>query len=254
MLRWVSGKRLDVQHVMDAELPDECGHLFRPSFFSPHYAVAPAHGWLRSYFHQDARPAYREYRTYLGLLEGDDPRRLVLKDPFHILFLDALYEAFPDAMVVQTHRQPRESVPSLAKLCTTAQRMVTRRHDVERTAETVLTWLGEAGRRSVERAKKQRDAEGPPAKPGTKGDSAMELRGRPVFDVDYRELVADPLQTVERIHRHFGLPFEEAWRGPIGELLSGSRQRPPNPYSAAEFGLDEGAIDATFAEYVAQFL
>ncbi|MEN0066687.1 MAG: sulfotransferase [Myxococcota bacterium] len=232
-MQWLSGNRLDAQHLMRPELPDECGHLFRPAFLSPAYAVAPAHSYLTSYYNHDARPAYREYRTYLGILSNEDPRRLVLKDPFHALFLDALFEAMPYAMVVQTHRRPQEVLPSFVKLCTTAQSLVTRRLDMIRTAQTLHTWLSEVARRSVERAAQGR---------------------HDVFDIDYRALVADPVEAVAALHHHFALPFDEAWRKPLQQMVDKSRERPPNPYTLNDYGLDETGIQATFSGYTGQFL
>ncbi|MEL6907815.1 MAG: sulfotransferase, partial [Planctomycetota bacterium] len=230
-MQWLSGRRLDAQHLMRAELPDECGHLFRPAFLSPDFAVAPALRYLRLYPDHDARPAYLEYRALLALLAGDDARRLVLKDPFHALFHDALDEALPGAMVVQLHRDPREVVPSFVKLCTSAQRLVSRRRDLPTVARAIQDWLGTVAERSVARANDGR---------------------HDVLDLDYRRFVADPVQTVEDIHRHFDLPFEPSWRDQLHPLLASGR--PKNPYSMDALGLDPDHLDRTFAPYVRRFL
>lgn len=235
-LQWLSGSRLDPQHLMRAELPDECGHLFRPAFLSPSYGVAPVLGYFEAYPHIDASQAYREYRTYLSLLSetraGPAPR-LVLKDPFHALFLDALFDALPGAMVVQTHRDPREVVPSFVKLLTSAQRMVTRHLDLPRIAHALQDWLLTLAQRSVTRISQGRHA---------------------VLDIDYRTLVADPVTTVEAVHEHFGLPFSPAWRGRLKALVDKGRQRLPAPCDATDFGLDLSDIHTTFEPYSSRFL
>jgi hypothetical protein len=65
---------------------------------------------------------YRMYRRLLVHLQGTTPGlRLTLKDPTHALHLQALLKAIPEALVVQTHRDPLECVPSAHKLTMTTQ-------------------------------------------------------------------------------------------------------------------------------------
>ncbi len=40
----------------------------------------------------------------------------VLKSPSHLFGLDALVKVFPDACIVQTHRDPAKMIPSLCSL------------------------------------------------------------------------------------------------------------------------------------------
>lgn len=229
----LSRSRVDHQHLMRPELPDECGHLFRAAFLSPSYFIAPTPSYLDGYAEHDARSAYRDYAALLGLLSAGDPRRLVLKEPSHVLFLPALFEAMPDAMVVQTHRDPRSVVPSFVKLLTTAQALVSDDLDLAVMAPAIQRWVQACAERSVARAE------------------AGALR---VFDLDYRDLVDDPVGTVERIHHRFELPFDPAWRDLLHRETAGAHDRTPNPYTAATFGLDEDAIAEAFAPYLARFL
>src|SRR3546814_14538911 len=43
-------------------------------------------------------------------------KRWLLKNPGHIEHLDLLFAVFPDARVIQTHRDPAKAVPSLVSL------------------------------------------------------------------------------------------------------------------------------------------
>ena len=53
----------------------------------------------------------------LRLIGGGEPdRRWLLKHPPHIAHLDVLFETFPDALVIQTHRDPGKAIPSLCSL------------------------------------------------------------------------------------------------------------------------------------------
>ena len=75
----------------------------------------------------DMRPAYADHQRWLRALlyrrqrsQGDLPR-LALKDPFHMWHLDALLAVYPDATIIQLHREPAEIVPSFASLCASLQ-------------------------------------------------------------------------------------------------------------------------------------
>ena len=237
-LRRLSPSNLDAQHFMRAELPDECGHLFRATFLSSMYAMVPATGYLDWYPRQDMHAAYRDYRRLLVLMIGHDgaARRLVLKDPFHAMSLPALFAAIPDAMVVQTHRAPSEVVPSFHKLTLSTQAVLTAKVDVPKIVATNTRWLEWVARRSVE-------------------DRARVPAGR-VIDVDYRALVADPVGVVRAIHDRFGLGWSDALEAQLAAFVraNGQRKHGDNPYAASAFDQTASAIDERFADYRARFL
>jgi hypothetical protein len=221
---------LDAQHVIRADLPDECTHLLRPSFLSSFFWQAPLYGWLDWLLRQDVSGAYADWHAFLGLLEPEG-RRLVLKDPFHTGHLREIHRVAPDAMIVQTHRDPVETVPSFHKLATTAHATLCRRLDVPRTVEAHMRWL----EHHVARNEEARKALPPGA----------------VLDVQYGALVRDPVATVAAVHAHFGLPFDAALEGRMRAWLAGNGQRRfgDNPYSAAAFGQAPEAIAERFADY-----
>lgn len=64
---------------------------------------------------RDETPSYRRYADNLRLIGADSPdQRWLLKNPGHITHLDALLTVFPDACIIQTHRDPAACIPSCA--------------------------------------------------------------------------------------------------------------------------------------------
>lgn len=60
------------------------------------------------------RPAYAMHRRVLQQLQWQVPgARWVLKAPSHLFAMDALLHTYPDARIVQTHRDPVTVVASL---------------------------------------------------------------------------------------------------------------------------------------------
>ncbi|MFP6640575.1 MAG: sulfotransferase, partial [Myxococcota bacterium] len=105
-------------HDMRAEGPEECRHLFRHNFIDDTFdsmATLPSYGdWFRS---QEVSHVYDWHRNALALVQSTAPgKRWVLKYPAHLRNLDEVFRAYPDACVVQTHRNPVEVLPSLCSL------------------------------------------------------------------------------------------------------------------------------------------
>jgi Sulfotransferase family len=240
-------------HYIAADQVEECWQVLRQSMRSVSYeclAHVPAYSsWLRG---QDWAAAYRRHRRNLQLIGLNDAgRRWVLKNPSHLFALDALFAVYPDALVVQTHRDPRTAIASLCSLAAQA------------TAGWSDTFRGEViGRDQLELWAR-----------GLETFSAERARHDPArfFDVAYDEFAADPFGTIESIYARFGLPLSgqaaDAMRaltaeaagpagpggsaGPAGSAGQqvGGGARPAHRYALADFGLAPEQVDERFAAH-----
>ncbi len=88
---------------------------FRSMIFPIQYRVPTYNHWL---LHEaDLGPAYRWHRRYLQHLQSRHPAdQWLLKSPAHLWHLDALAAEYPDAIVVQTHRDPLKVIASTSAL------------------------------------------------------------------------------------------------------------------------------------------
>lgn len=234
----MAAPRIDAKHHVDADEPEECVFLLDGSLRSMSFwMMAPVYGydrWLRS---QDMRGPYREYREHLQLFQREAPRRrLVLKAPAHTLHMDALLAAVPEAMVVQTHRDPIPIVGSVNSLFVSFHGAVTSSLDVERTARINLGGLEVMAWRSLELRER--------AAPGE------------ILDLRYDDLAADPAGQVERIYDHFGLSFTGTFRSRIVEWLATRPKRAfgQHSYRVEDFGFRRDELEERFAAYRARFL
>ncbi len=226
---------LDPQHLIRAELPDECGHLFKHTFFSSIYWQAPLHGYLEHYLRADPGPAYRDYRAALAVLDRPG-RRLVLKDPFHARHLPSLLAVIPAANVVMIHRDPVEVVPSFHKLTISVHRVFSDEVDIPRTVELNTRWLQDLVQRSL--------------------DARPSIDPQRIVDVGYRELLADPVGVVTRIHERFGLPLVPATRARLDRYVAAHPQRQygANPYRIEDYGQRPEALAERFSAYCGRFV
>jgi Sulfotransferase family len=225
-------------HYTAAEQVEECWRLLRQSMASVSFeslAHIPAYSrWLAGH---DWGPAYRRHRSNLQLIGLPDAgRRWVLKNPSHLFALDALLAAYPDALVVQTHRQPRTAVASACSLSAHASAGWSEVFAGEVVGRDQLALLG----RGVDRFAAER----------ARRDPAQ------FVDVYYDDLVADPVGTVERVYAAFGLSFSGPARAAVrrlagqGRSAGGGTAPPAHRYSLAEFGLTGEQVDARFADYL----
>ncbi|MEW6381021.1 MAG: sulfotransferase [bacterium] len=224
-------------HPFDPTGPEECILLFQHGFTSylfvlytnvPHYTE-----WLLQH---DMVPAYQYYRRQLQLLQWRCPgSHWVLKSPAHLFSLNALLTVFPDACLVQTHRDPHKVVPSLCSLSAMAISLSSNRLDLKCLGERGLSLCGTA----IDRAMQVRES----ASPGQ------------FYDVHYRDLVTDPIGVVRQIYTHFSYDFDPCMEKGMRQWLAANPQfkHGSHRYSLDQFSLDRQAIASRFAAYREKF-
>jgi hypothetical protein len=225
-------------HPMGATLPTECVALFvfaLRSLSIETQVFAPSYGrWLEQ---ADMRDAFAMHRLALQVLQLRVPTQAwSLKTPNHLWCLEALREAYPDARLVWTHRDPGKVVPSVASLLTSLQRANSRATDPR--------VLGAEWDRKLHLAV-------------SRGAAFDERQGgRPwCFHLQYVDLVADPVAAVEKLYAHFGEPVRLLHARRMRAWLRGRPQDAfgRHVYDPAAFGLRRADMDARYASYRERF-
>ena len=224
-------------HAVGAELPQECVGLMTPSFMSDQfdtmYYVPSYRAW---FFRQDLLPAYEYHRRFLQHLQfRRSARRWVLKAPTHMSALPTLLFVYPDALFVQTHRQPLEAMASVSSLITILRRvfsdavdpLVVCRDAVQYWSQTLDTFLQERDR----------------------------LPRKRICDLDFLEIRRDPIAAVRRIYKHFGwlLSPETEQRMRVVLARQSREQYGNHRYDLSQFGFDPAEGARAFAAYCEQF-
>lgn len=219
-------------HPIEAASPEEDVFLFDVTFVSPAVdatlAVASYSKWIREI---DPIPTYRYVRRLIQLLLWQTPGRYLGKTPHHQENLEALFAVFPDAKVIHTHRDPMGVVPSFSSMMAHAGALLSRKVDPNEVGRRVVDQMAN----SVERAIAAR----------------AEIPADSILDVDYEDLVERPLVEMERIHDFLGLEWSADAQSRTQTWLAANPQHKygTHRYELADFGLDEGEIDARFKRY-----
>jgi hypothetical protein len=112
-------------HPMGARVGQECVRITASQFcsmiFSVQYRLPGYYKWLL--YEADHRQAYRFHRIFLQHLQSGVKGQWLLKSPAHLWTLDTLVETYPDAVIVQTHRDPLKVISSISALTNHLRRM-----------------------------------------------------------------------------------------------------------------------------------
>ena len=226
-------------HDMAADEVDECIGVLRQGFRSILYCSgwsAPTYDlWLET---QSERPCYQHLHRVLQLIGSREPEKMwLLKNPSHVAHMDLMFETFPDAMVVQTHRDPGKAIPSISEL-------MIKNHLVFEDGRLELRTRLMAIREMEKWAKAIRDAE-----------PVRRAHASQILDVVHDDFHNAPMQTVERIYAFAGLELTPETRTAMEARIEAApeRQYGVHRYDVADFGLTEDAIRERFGDYVERF-
>jgi hypothetical protein len=234
---------LESMHPLDAMQADEEILLLEQYFYSTSPEafgkLTKFAAWLDA---QDQTPGYRYLERLLKFLQwqkrlrGISGERWILKSPHHIHYSDVLLKVFPEARIVQTHRDPVYVIPSWASLnyglwrqgCDTADPIECGKHWNDKMAE------------GMKRCMRVRDAG----------------RRDRFLDLDFREIANAPLAAVQKVYDFIGWELTPQARGATESWLreNGREKRPKHDYTLQMFGFSEAGLREKYAEYIARFI
>ena len=226
-------------HEFGAELPQECvpirAHEFLSVQFQSTFNVPTYQAWLER---QDLLPAYLFHKRFLQHLQSRYMKdRWVLKSPAHLGAIDEILQVYPDALLIHTHRDPAQVVPSLASLLYTFRSMNSDALDPMRIGRQVMDMWTLSLQRATEARRRHRD------KPGQ------------FFDAYFQDTLADPVDLLRRAYAHFEIPHSEEAGQTMARFLEANPRgsRGVHKYTREDFGLSLDEIRERFADYCTEF-
>jgi hypothetical protein len=227
-------------HEMGAQIPTECGDITCHAFIGDRLpALHQVPTYAGSIADADMRPAYQIHKQILQILQFKVRReRWLLKAPAHMNWLPTLFDTYPDARVIQTHRDPLQIMGSTVSLISAILWMRTKTVD----PEGVKLAFGPAYYEpQLYNVMRQRDEGIIPADQ--------------FFDVRFQDMMDAPFETIRGAYDYFGWDYtseaesrmraylEHKPRGKFGKHF----------YSFDDLGLDLATERARYAGYQARF-
>lgn len=237
--RYAAAPQKRVAHHVAAEEVHECCMLLRQSFVSNLWSCgwsAPTYdAWWSG---QSEAAAYEHYYRCVQLIGANDPgKRWLLKNPGHIENLDLLFAVFPDAKIIQTHRDPAKALPSLVSLLMGLHSVMEEGRGEQR-GEIMLA--REASKWSNAVRKAQVVAERHPGQ---------------VLDIVHADFHAQPMAVLDRIYDFIGVGIPDPTRAGFAQRIEEKpeMQRGAHRYVIADYGMTDEDARAPFGDYMQRF-
>jgi hypothetical protein len=214
-------------HPMGAQVGQECVRITAGQFcsmiFSVQYRLPSYYKWLL--YEADHRQAYRYHRVFLQHLQSGVGGQWLLKSPAHLWHLDTLVAQYPDALIVQTHRDPLKVIASISALTNHLRRLASDETSVAECAVQSCEEIVVGLQRGM-----------------TLRDSGVLAPGQ-VIDVQFADFVCDPFATIRTLYAALGRDLTPDAEQRMRDFLAahpgdGGGGR----YSWADTGLDAGPI------------
>ncbi len=233
-----------MMHELRSGLPCECVHFLMYDFSGPYWAMlydAPSFmGWQLEHLETLGR-LYRLHRRMLQTFQHEapdpGPRRWLLKSPFHVSTLPALFAEYPDARVIHTHRDPRRFLASLVSILSALRFMRSDAVDVAALAsvmEATYKMFLEGAIRDREQGLVPNDR---------------------IVDSHFTELMRDPVTSLRGTYEKLELEWPAGHDRVITAYLD---QKPKDKhgshaYSLSDVGLNADSVRRSFEPYVSHY-
>jgi hypothetical protein len=182
----------------------------------------------------DLEPTYAYQKRVMKLLQWGEPQRTWrLKAPSHVLFLEGLDRAFPDAQFVMTHRDPTDVMLSSAELY----------------ADIIGTFTDHIDRAAIGHLNVEHWTL------GMRRVMAFRAAGADhrFYDIDFRSMQSDPIGQVRGLYDWLRIPVSDVFEERMQDWWTHSQdEREPSHHGEAQdYGLDLDDVRDQFADYVA---
>lgn len=224
-------------HYITVDGPEECFFLQENSMFSTTlFNTYQAFDYAYEILSWDRETIYRQLKLqYQIITHRTQPKRLVLKCPFHLWNLDAVMKVFPDAKIVQMHRDVTKSLPSNCSLSAMTTSKFAHRTDLPALGKFWADYY----RVGIDRALEARKS----------------IPNDQIADVRLSDLTKDLVGTIRKTYAQFDLPWDDylASRYRVRLMDNPKDAHGAHIYSLEEFGLDPSEIRSRFADYHERF-
>ena len=233
-----SPEALDI-HPWDYKGADEEILLLEHNFLSTvpeSFMALPSYSkWIEE---QDHTLAYEDLKKFIQYLQWQNPgrekKRWVLKSPHHLGFIDKMISVFPDAKIIQTHRDPVKTVPSFCSMCANLFEPLTTNFD--------KVFIGKHWSNKLTRALNH-------------CMNISEQHPDNFLDLEFLNMIKDPIDEMKKIYEFIGESFGEktevameAWRE------ENKHEMGAHKYSLEEYDLTESQINDNFAKYQQKYI
>jgi hypothetical protein len=192
-------------------------------------------GYKEFIFSCDMTSAYEYHKKFLQLLQENAGGVWNVKKPSHSLWLETIFQVYPDARVVWTHRDPFTATGSLCSIIS-------------------LNHLGHMGKVDTEWL-----AQDYPWQAAEHANRIMDFRDKygedKIIDVHYADLVEDPVGETKKLYAKLGDEWTSGAEAAIQQWVDDNPQNKfgKHEYKLAQYGLSKQQLEPLFERYLSRY-
>lgn len=221
-------------HPIGARIPQECGMILETAFqgINPTMLFSLP-GYYEWYRQADTRFGYQVHKMWLQHLSWKNARkRWVLKVQEHAYHLPELLAAYPDAVLVQPHRDPVTVMASISRLIEVIRCVSFEAIDRAALGQELLhLWHdGQVASMAWRKANPQVQ----------------------VLDLRFKDIVADPLAAVRQVYVHADMDFSDQTHAAVSNWWAAnpSDKHGQHKYELADYGLTREQVEDVYSDYI----
>lgn len=224
------------KHHMEPDSPQECigiNALDFNTFQISAQVYVPS--YMEWFFNEaDRLSTMHFHKRFLQYLQsgGVKAQRWLLKSPVHLMRLTEIFEVYPDARIIMTHRHPSKVVASAASLISSVRSLYSDSENPVRSGiEQAETWSKYFNRFLEDRKNLNKEDQ--------------------IIDLQFEDFVKDQIGTIKEIYKKFDWKLETSSEERMKAFLT---QNPKDKhgahdYSLEDFGLNEAQINMQYSNY-----
>jgi Sulfotransferase family len=224
-------------HPIGARVPQECGMMLETAFqgINPTmlFSLPGYYAWYRD---ADTTFGYTVHKMWLQHLAWKNPRpRWVLKVQEHAYHLPELMSVYPDAVLVQPHRDPVTVMASICRLIEVIRCVSFTQIDRAALGQELLHLWHDGQVRSMAWRK---------ANPQVK-----------VHDLRFKDIVAAPVAAVRGIYAHADMDFTPETEQAVSDWWAANPadKHGQHKYELADYGLTRERVESVYTDYISAY-
>ncbi len=224
-------------HPIGARVPQECGMILETAFqgINPTMLFSLP-GYYQWYRDANTRFGYQVHKMWLQHLAWKNSRkRWVLKVQEHAYHLPELMSVYPDAVLVQPHRDPVTVMASISRLIEVIRCVSFTQIDRAALGQELLHLWHDGQVRSMAWRK---------ANPQVQ-----------VHDLRFKDIVADPVSAVRGVYAHADMDFTSETEAAVAGWWAAnpSDKHGQHKYELADYGLTREQVESVYADYITTY-
>lgn len=192
-------------------------------------------GYKEFIFSCDMTSAYEYHKKFLQVLQHHAPGIWNVKKPSHALWLETIFQVYPDARVIWTHRDPFTATGSLCSIIS-------------------LSHMGHMGKVDGEWL-----AQDYPWQAAEHAGRIMDFRDKygedRIIDVHYADLVNDPVGETRKLYARLGDEWTPEAEAGVQKWVDDNPQNKfgKHDYKLAQYGLSKERLEPLFERYLSRY-